>query len=109
MKRMQDVNLSAKAYSKIYSHVLSKAGYDLSRVENGAVSIKAEDYNYNNPSAKVRFASTTWYKSRTKFKINVAQEGNGVKDELAVRRKYRERIRGSRVHGAWNKTLLGQD
>lgn len=106
---MQDVNLSAKAYSKIYSHVLSKAGYDLSRVENGAVSTKAEIKYYNNPSAKVRFASTTWYKSRTKFKINVAQEGNGVKDELAFVENIVNALGVHEYHGAWNKTLLGQD
>ena len=83
MKRMQDVGLSAKAYSKVYSRMLSKAGYDMSRLENGAVSVKLGKYGYNNPSNRVRYASTTLYGNRTKFKINVDQKGDGVKDELA--------------------------
>ena len=82
MKRMQDVNLSAKAYSKIYSHVLSKAGYDMSRLENKAVSVKTNEDSYNTPSSNVRLASTIAYRGKKTFKISVNQENEFVKKQF---------------------------
>jgi hypothetical protein len=62
---LQDAALSAEAFSKIYTHVLQKGGYDTKNLIGEAVAVNNGSDQFNNPNLNTKFASgSTRYPSR---------------------------------------------
>ena len=81
--------LSARAYSRIYTHILAMKNYDISRLEGGAIAVKNGDDEYNSPTLGTGYAKTLFNKSKNlkgpdPFRISVNQGDNGVQRDFTL-------------------------
>ena len=74
-------NLSAEAYSKIFTEILKFYDYDFSIVEGGAIAVRTHNDEFNDPSPNVRFLSTSMVPHGTPFKINLTTVPTDTVDE----------------------------
>ncbi|WP_418537906.1 DUF6443 domain-containing protein [Odoribacter laneus] len=108
--------LSARAYSRIYTHILAMKNYDISRLEGGAIAVKNGDDEYNSPSRKVGYAMTNFTKNKNlkgpdPFRISVNQGDNGVQRDFTLVEQVENILgaheyigHGVRKYGDHNKT-----
>ncbi len=78
---LQEADLSARAYSRVYTDILEKAGYDMLDVKGEAVSVRKGKDQYNNPSDRP-YASTSV--NGAPFRMSVNQESDDAKTELTT-------------------------
>ena len=66
----------------IYTNILQQSGYDINKVEGGAVSVyNGEGDSFNNPAKKNNSLATTTYSPKSeKFRLTVHQNQKDVKD-----------------------------
>ena len=84
-KFIENTNLSAKAYSKIYTHILRKSSYDTEMLIGGSIAVRKDNQQFNDPSRKEGLdISTITYKNDDKFKISVNQSANLVPEVLST-------------------------
>ncbi|GKI23187.1 hypothetical protein CE91St19_25890 [Odoribacter laneus] len=108
--------LSARAYSRIYTHILAMKNYDISRLEGGAIAVKNGDDEYNFPNRKVGYAITNFTKNKNlkgpdPFRISVNQGDNGVQRDFTLVEQVENILgaheyigHGVRKYGKYNKT-----
>jgi RHS repeat-associated protein len=80
---LQNIVLSAKAMSNIYTKVLSEKGYDINLLEGNAISVIGDlGDTFNSPSPKVRYALTKGSSIKETFTISVNNSEQSVREEL---------------------------
>ena len=79
-------DLSAKAYSNIYTNILQQSGYDMGKLEGGAISIdNGKNDQFNNPDESTSALALTHIKSKSEiFNITVHQQEGDVKKTLTT-------------------------
>jgi hypothetical protein len=82
-KALQESNIGAEGFSKVYTHILKKGSYDMSKVEGNSIAVKGSEDSFNNPSENVRYLLTTNV-GQQPFKISVNQAAEDVKVELTT-------------------------
>lgn len=79
---LQEADLSSQAVSNVYTNILEQSGYDLSKIENGRISIMKGDDRVNDPDLRTDYQSTAG--PANKFKITINQQANDAKVELTT-------------------------
>jgi hypothetical protein len=81
---LQDAGLNAEAMSNVYTDVLTKGGYDPSRLEGGAVAVNnGPDDKYNDPT-NTGFMSTLPQGVGSPFKVTINQTNSETKEVLTT-------------------------
>ncbi|HTJ49273.1 MAG TPA: RHS repeat-associated core domain-containing protein, partial [Cyclobacteriaceae bacterium] len=75
---VQDAGLSSEAMSNIYTDVLDKGGYDMNKVEGGAIAVSNGDDKFNNPNT-TKDPNSPANTDRATGKISVDQQKTGTK------------------------------
>lgn len=69
---LEDVELDkTEGYSKLFTTVLERGKFDMSKVHNGKISIVNGRKIYNNPDPRVGFANTIFDEETKTFKISI--------------------------------------
>jgi hypothetical protein len=79
---VQEAGLDASAMSKIYTDVLDKGGYDVSKLQGDAISVSNGADKANNPNEAINIATSG--SGNPEFNVTVNQQSVSVKQELTT-------------------------